>query len=114
MHEMSIVQGILQACLPEAEKQGAKKITSVKLKIGEMSGLVPQIVEEYFHIAAQGTAAAEAKLVIERTPVRIHCRDCGYEGGIVPRKYRCPECESADFQITSGREYLVESMEVDD
>ena len=112
MHEMSIVTGILNACLPEAEKHGAGKILSVKLKIGEMSGLVPQIMEEYFRVAASGTAAADASLVIERVPVRIHCTSCGYEGGVTPRKYRCPQCESADFRIVSGREYLVDSMEV--
>ena len=114
MHEMSIVNGILQACIPAAERQGAKKILSVKLKIGEMSGLVPQIVEEYFQVAAAGTPAEGARLVIERTPVTIRCGSCGYEGGIKPRTYRCPACESAEYQIISGREYLVDSMEIED
>ena len=114
MHEMSIVNGILQACIPAAEQQGAKKILSVYLKIGEMSGLVPQIVEEYFQVAAAGTSAEGAKLVIEKTPVKIRCGSCGFEGVVKARTYRCPECESADYRIISGREYLVDRMEVED
>ena len=111
MHELVIVEGILEAVIPEVKKYDVSKIETIRLKIGEMSGIVPSCIHEYFAIAAKGTIAEGAKLVIEKTPIRITCPDCGFEGEIHKGQYRCPECDSAGFRIISGREYYVESVE---
>lgn len=113
MHEMVIVEGILKAILPEVEKHDVSKVTVVKLKIGEMAGLVPACIEEYFDVAAKGTIAEGARIEIENIPVAIRCEDCGYEGGVTPRHYRCPQCDSINFKLTAGREYFVDSVEAE-
>ena len=113
MHEMAIVQGIMNAAIPEAEKHGAKKILAIRLKIGVLSGVVPQCIQDYFQIAAQGTMAQEAKIEVEKIPIGIRCESCGYEGGIEQRKFRCPQCDSIEVKVVSGKEYFVESLEVE-
>ena len=122
MHELVIIEGILNAVIPEVEKHNVNKVLSIRLKIGEMAGLVPVCLEDYFQAASKGTIAEGAKLEIEKIPVAIHCNDCGYEGGMKseekdgPREldfYRCPECGSAAFKITAGREYFVDSVEAE-
>jgi len=113
MHEMVIVEGILEAVLPEVEKYHVNKVLSIKLKIGELSGVVPYCIEEYFRIAARGTLAEGAAIKIEKIPVQITCRDCGFQGTVQRGQYRCPACGSPSFQITGGREYYVDSVEAE-
>ena len=113
MHELAITEGIIQAAVPEALKHGAKRVLEIRLKIGELSGVIPECIQYYFDIASKGTIAENAKLVVERVPVSIRCLDCGYEGPIDRRKIRCNQCDSINFKLTGGKEYYVESLEVE-
>ena len=113
MHELAITEGIMQAAIPEAEKAGAKRILEIRLKIGELSGVFPEYIQEYFSIVTKGTIAEDAKLIINRIPISISCRNCGYNGVIERKKIRCPDCGGTDFKIVSGREYYVDSLEVE-
>ncbi|MBQ2040724.1 MAG: hydrogenase maturation nickel metallochaperone HypA [Lachnospiraceae bacterium] len=113
MHELVIVEGILDAVIPEVKKYDVEKILSIRLKIGELSGVVPSCIEEYFGVAARGTIAEGAKIIIEKTPIEIECRDCGFKGRITKGTYRCPKCQSAGFRIVSGKEYYVDSVEAE-
>lgn len=113
MHELAITEGIMQAAIPEAEKAGAKRILEIRLKIGELSGVFPEYIQEYFSIVSKGTIAEDAKLIINSIPISISCRSCGYNGVIERKKIRCPDCGGTDFKIVSGREYYVDSLEVE-
>lgn len=107
---MSIVEGILEAVIPEVEKHDVSRVTEIRLKIGELSGIVPACIEEYFGIASRGTIAEGAAIRIEKVPVRIRCGDCGYDGEISARRFRCPECNGTAFKVVSGNEYYVDSV----
>lgn len=103
----------MEAAVPEAEKHGAKKILEIRLKIGELSGVLPECIQEYFNIVSRGTIAEGARLAVEKIPVTIECASCGYDGEIPKRKIHCPECGGSDIKIKSGREYFVDSLEVE-
>ena len=113
MHELAITEGILNAAIPEAEKHGAKRILEIRLKIGELSGVIPECIQYYFDIASKGTIAENAKLKVERIPITIHCEDCGFEGGIDRKMIRCTNCGSSNFKLLGGREYYVDSLEAE-
>ena len=113
MHELAITEGIIEAAVPAAEKAGAKKILEIRLKIGELSGVLPEYIQYYFDIASKGTLAEGAKLSSTTIPVSIECPDCGFAGAIDRKKIRCPECGGTRFRITGGREYYVDSLEVE-
>jgi len=113
MHELAITEGIINAAVPEAEKHGASRILEIRLKIGELSGVLPGYIQECFDIVSQGTIAQGARLVIERIPVTIRCLDCGFEGVIDRKKIRCPQCGGAELKLIGGREYFVDSLEVE-
>ena len=113
MHELVIVEGILETVIPAVQGHDVSRILAIHLKIGELSGIVPSCIHEYFSIASAGTIAEGAKIIIENTPIRIHCPDCGKDGIIQKGQYVCPACGSPRFRITSGREYYVESVEAE-
>ena len=112
MHELAIVEGILRTVVPAAEQNGAVKIEKIYLQIGELSGIVPSCVTQYFVHAAKGSIAEGAEVVMETIPVRIRCAQCGAEETIPVGKHCCPACGSDMFRIISGREYCVDRIEV--
>jgi len=81
MHELSITRSLLDQALGEAEKHGAKRISRIRLLLGEGGGVVPDCVQFYFDEMKKGTAAAEAELEFKKVPLRIRCPKCGAEWG---------------------------------
>ncbi len=113
MHELAITQSILDIARNAAEEHGAKKVQSVRIMLGEYSGVVPQCIQYYFDVISKGTVAEGAVLDIRRLPVRIHCNACGEESEIERLHVSCPLCGSTDLKLIQGREFYIESMEVE-
>lgn len=67
MHESGIIEDLMKAVEDAARKNGAQKVTSIKLKIGSLAGIEPDHLKEHFVIAAVGTMAEGAELHIETT-----------------------------------------------
>jgi hydrogenase nickel incorporation protein HypA/HybF len=114
MHELSIAQGIVeivQANLPVAD---AISVKSVKIRIGRLSGVVPDSLEFCFTAITQETSLQGAALDIEHVPFILKCRSCDMsfesEEGIV----LCPACGGTDAEVVSGTELHVVEIELDD
>jgi hydrogenase nickel incorporation protein HypA/HybF len=109
MHELSITRSLLDQALSEAGKHGAKRISRIRLLLGESGGVVPDCVQFYFDEMKKGTAAAEAELEFQRVPLRIRCPKCGAEFGKIEEMCSC----NAGGDIVSGQELVIESIDVD-
>ena len=48
MHELAITQSILDIARKVADEHGAKRVKSVRIMLGEYSGVVPQCIQDYF------------------------------------------------------------------
>lgn len=113
MHELAITEGIVEVAVPAAEKAGAKRILEIHLKIGALSGVFPECIQDCLEAVTKGTIAEGAKLVVSEIPVKVYCRDCQLESEIDRKKIQCPHCGGQNFRVTAGREYFVESLKVE-
>lgn len=113
MHELAITDSIMKIAIKEAEKNNFNKVLSIKIKIGEFSGVLPQLIQEYYNIVSEGTIAENANLVIEKIPVKIKCQDCNQTNEIDKMKVMCPDCKGTNVKIIAGREFYVDSIEVE-
>jgi hydrogenase nickel incorporation protein HypA/HybF len=115
MHELAVTEGILNAALEAAQKAGARRISAINLVIGDLSSIVDDSVQFYFDILSKDTVAAGAALCFRREPGRATCRDCGHAFEVrPPLEPICPACGSIRLEVTGGRQFLVESIEVED
>lgn len=73
MHELAFTEGIIKLISQEAEKQGFTKCYSITLSVGDMSGIVPECIEGFFPIAAEGTIAEGARLYFNRCEESAGC-----------------------------------------
>ena len=113
MHELALTEGIINIINSEAEKQNFSKVQEITLSVGEFSGIVPQCILEFFPIAAAGSIAEDAEIVINTIPAEFKCLDCGFEGDINRSEACCPRCGSVSIKMTKGREFFVENLKVD-
>ncbi|HIR48059.1 MAG TPA: hydrogenase maturation nickel metallochaperone HypA [Candidatus Caccousia avicola] len=113
MHELAVTQNILEISLNAAQEQGAVRIRAIRLSIGPFCGIVPECIQIYLDVLAKGTAAEGAKIEATLLPLRVRCRDCGKESEISRTHIACPSCGSLRLERLSGREFTVESLEVD-
>ena len=115
MHELGVIERLFEICTRNAKANNATKIISVTLKIGEGSDLQEEWIQRYFDYLSRDTIAEGANLIIERTPLIVRCKECSEEFHVDLRsreKVLCPECEGTKFELVSGREYMVDSMEI--
>jgi hydrogenase nickel incorporation protein HypA/HybF len=113
MHELPVTQGMLSIALEHAQKAGAEKITAINVTIGEMSGIVDDSVQFYFDFISRDTLAQGALLNFERVPARFHCKACDQEFSLPERQWACPHCGEWSVEIVAGREFYVNSIEVE-
>ena len=113
MHELSVTEGILNAALDEARKCGASKIIQIKRVMGELSGIVPECVQEYFDLLGEDTAADGARLDFTVLPAMLCCRGCGNKFRMEHMRLRCPVCLSGKVNIIQGKEFYLESLEIE-
>jgi hydrogenase nickel incorporation protein HypA/HybF len=67
MHEMSLLRGLLAQIDEIARKNGAKRVSVVRLKLGPLAHIEPGHLREHFVQAARGSVAEAARLDIEMT-----------------------------------------------
>jgi len=113
MHELSIVASLFEILEEKAKEKKAKKILSVKLKVGALSGVVPEFLETAFNIYKEDTIAAESKLEIEKVPLKIRCQQCGTETVKDDFVFICEKCDSSELKTLSGTELLLEKIEME-
>lgn len=115
IHELAVTEGILSVVLEHAERNGAQRVLSISIVVGELRDIVEDWVQRYFDYLSRGTAAEGANIRIERSPAMCRCEDCGnlfnvniWDSGRV----LCPGCGGGKAVLESGREFYVKEIEV--
>lgn len=125
MHEWALAESVLTAAIEAAEKEKLKKITEIKIAIGELQ----QIEEDIFKFALNEITKDEEKLknvkiTIKTEKSTLKCKNCENTWTFSDMKKklnndeseaihfvpevafvhtRCPKCKSPDFEIITGR-----------
>jgi hydrogenase nickel incorporation protein HypA/HybF len=113
MHEYSIMQSALSQALHEAQLAGASRVRHIRLRIGVLSGVVPDALQFAFEVLTPGTPAEGALLTMEEVPARFWCATCSREFTSPNLYSECPDCHKPSGELRSGRELELSSMEVE-
>lgn len=133
MHEWALAESILTAAFETAEKEKLKKITEIKVSIGELQQIEQDIFEFALEgiIKDQGGKLKDVKITIETEKSTLKCKSCenAWKFSDMKEKLnedeseaihfipevafvhtRCPKCGSPDFEITKGRGVSITSI----
>ncbi len=107
------MQSALNLALDQAREVGAGRVHTIRLRIGALSGVVPDALEFAFEALTPGTMAEGAELAIEQVPARFWCASCSREFESEDMLAECPECHNLSGELRAGREMEVASLEID-
>jgi hydrogenase nickel incorporation protein HypA/HybF len=111
MHEVSIAQSILSI----AEKVVTdKKITSVSIDVGVLSGIEIDALKSAFSFVKENTILNNAELIINQVNAVAVCNECGNEFELKHFATPCPACNSFSLKIIKGQEMIVTQIEIED
>ncbi|MCO5385165.1 hydrogenase maturation nickel metallochaperone HypA [Desulfosporosinus sp.] len=113
MHEVSIIQNVIEIVTQKAIENNLTKINKVSLKIGELSGVMPESLKFAFESCIKGTMLEESSLGIEIVSALGECKACNLEFPIEHFHKLCPNCNKFCTSIVSGYELYVNTIEGD-
>jgi hydrogenase nickel incorporation protein HypA/HybF len=112
MHEVGIMAEAVRLAVESARARGASRVHELRLRVGAMSGAVPDARRCAFEAVTAGTMAEGASLAIEAVPAVWWCAACAAEFGADGLLAECPRCGAWSGELRAGRELDIASIEV--
>lgn len=123
MHELTVAMQICSALERElddspdaADATGPLIVDVVRVRVGALSGIVPEALEfAWPHAVAGSRLLGDASIEIEFVDVAVNCTACSTTSTTPDlTRLRCPLCRSPDVQIHGGDELDIVSVDVHD
>lgn len=106
------MQEAVRMAVETARAQNASRIHCLRLRVGAMSGVVPDSLRFAFDMVSQDTLAQGASLEIETVPATCWCGACQAEFVCEDYVNECPRCHELSGELRRGRELEIAAVEV--
>ncbi len=113
MHEHHAVKKLVDEAVAKASQHAAKKVSKVTFGLGELVGFDDGSIRLYYDEMVKGTALEGAELAINHHKPKLQCKDCSAIFEDHKRAFQCPQCCSAALVINRGKEFYLESIDVE-
>ncbi len=114
MHEISLVQALLAQLADLAAEHDKKRVITVTLDIGPLSGVVIDSFQFGFDIlSAENSLTKGARLIITNPPASYQCIRCSYKQEAAVRPDHCPECNETLLIPEGGDAIILNQVEME-
>ncbi len=107
------MESALGMALESAKQAGGQRVLVIRLRVGALSGVVPEALQFAFEALAPGTPAEGAELAVEHVPACFWCATCANEFTADDLFAECPRCHTPSAELRAGRELQVASLEIE-
>ena len=112
MHEYSLVEALMTRVEEEASRRNALRVHSLKVSVGELAGVDPELFRTAFETFRQGTLCEQTSLEVVTYPAEWRCPSCGLQltkGAIL----RCEACGVPAKLSDRSEALLLESIDME-
>jgi hydrogenase nickel incorporation protein HypA/HybF len=124
VHELAVAQALVEQVDAVIDQHAANqdhdasssdewRASLIRVRIGPLAGVVPELLASAFPLAAAGRRMQNAELEFVHAPIRVHCQTCGAESEAAMNRLLCGACGDWHTRIISGDELLLESVELE-
>ena len=113
MHEYPVTKEIIRQAEEACRAENGVSVKEITIVAGQSCGYLPESIETYFDIIAQGSLCENARLKFIRIPPKLKCTNCG---GLFIRKpfsFECPDCGGDGEPTDIGREFYIKDLVID-
>lgn len=103
MHEMGVAAEVRRIARASVADRGPGRITCVRLAVGDLAAIEPELLKYAWEALVQGTPEEGATLEVDWRPATQTCRVCGDLPGRAPGTWLrlCPRCDGV-LAVTGG------------
>lgn len=112
MHEFSICRALIAQVETIASTRAARSVERIRVTIGPLSGVVPELLSSAFELAKAGTIAAGATLVLDPAPLVTSCAACGAQSRADLTNMCCRACGNWQTTVVSGDDLTLREIEL--
>ena len=114
MHELGLVNYVVKQVTRIAEENGVTRVCSVTLEFGEVSGIVPSYLYDYWNWYTKKFPLFQgAELKCETIPAVTFCGNCEKTYPTVQYGKACPYCGGGNTWLQQGSEMNIKEIEVE-
>lgn len=113
MHELAVAQALVEQVEAVITQHAATQASLIRVRIGPLAGVVPELLATAFPLAAAGSRLEHAELDLVNAPIKVRCQTCGAETEATMSRLLCGDCGDWHTQVISGDELLLESVELE-
>jgi hydrogenase nickel incorporation protein HypA/HybF len=113
MHEVAIMTEAVRIAAESAQSAGARRVTRLRLRIGELSGVVSESLQFAWDVVGRATTLEGAALEIESVPAVYWCATCQVEFAGHELMSECPRCHQFSGDLRRGRELEIAAVELE-
>lgn len=114
MHELSIAQNIVEIVEKYVPGDAMAEVRLIRVRVGSLSGIVPDSLEFSFSAIVTGTPLGSAKLDIVHVPAICRCEVCSTEFEAEDFVFACPACGNVNTRLVSGSDLQVVDIELEE
>ncbi len=111
MHEYSIVQALIGLVEAEAHKRNATAVHTLRVGLGELSGVEPSLLATAYETFRECTICAGANLDLRAIPAQWACPRCKLPI-VRGAPLQCTNC-GGPARLVHGDELVLESIEME-
>lgn len=113
MHEMGTIMYVIKKVNEVCEEQHIDKVASVTLQVGEVSGIVPEYLKDFWTWAVKKEPRmVDCGLAVEEIKAFSRCGNCRHVYETVKFAKICPFCKSENTWLEVGNEYAIKDISV--
>ena len=110
MHEQSLIRALLRQVENLAAEHSGNRVVSVRVRIGEFSGVEPELLASAYDDLVEETPLRGATLAMERVPLAAECEQCGHHFRVERYNFQCDRCGSVRLSLRGGEELLLDTV----
>jgi hydrogenase nickel incorporation protein HypA/HybF len=110
MHEFSLARALWDQVERVRRQHGAARVLSIRVGVGEMSGVEPELLHSAFRVLLESGHAGGADLELERVPLEARCDGCGAEFPVRRFHFACPECGGPRVTVLRGEHLVLQQL----
>lgn len=114
MHERPLVKALLRQVEDVAAAHPGSHVQSIRVRIGEFSGVKPELLVSAYRDLVTDTPLCGAALDLEQVPLEAVCDQCGHRFRIKRSNFQCDICGSLRLSLFGGEEMLLDSVTMQD
>jgi hydrogenase nickel incorporation protein HypA/HybF len=112
MHEYSLVEALVRRVEDEFRKRNALAIHGLSVRVGELSGVDPELFQTAYETFREGTVCERAPLTLRKVTASWSCPRCRSpiaRGGVLT----CPDCKEPARLDEGGDALILDGIDLE-